>query len=274
MTAAARPSAMPFHPPARRRVHEAIAEQLRDAILNGAFASGQKLPPERELAERFEVNRTSIREAMKVLEGLGLVAVRQGDGATVQPLTEASFEVLAPMVFHGGRLDQRMLGEVMEVMMPLLFEMARLALDRRRPPQLVALRALRDVLADTGRERESRFAAARDVLVLLSDMTGNRVWQMLARRARTLLASEPLREARRRLRRDPGHIVSIIDDSLAAMDAGRPQAALAAVRRLIETMGEGATGRPVTGAEAAPGRKRKAKNTSDNHPRRGSVKGA
>ena len=71
-----------FRAPARRRLHEDVAEQLRDAILDGRFAAGRKLPPERELAQEFGVNRTSVREALKVLEGLGLVTVRQGDGAT------------------------------------------------------------------------------------------------------------------------------------------------------------------------------------------------
>ena len=91
--------------PPRRRLHEEVAEQLRDAILDGRFAAGAKLPPERELAAEFQVNRTSVREAIKVLEGLGLVSVRQGDGATVRPLVDASLDVLGPMIFHGGRVD-------------------------------------------------------------------------------------------------------------------------------------------------------------------------
>ena len=74
------PRVVPFRPPPRRRLHEEVAEQLRDAILDGRFAAGAKLPPERELAAEFRVNRTSVREAIKVLEGLGLVQVRQGDG--------------------------------------------------------------------------------------------------------------------------------------------------------------------------------------------------
>ena len=230
--------AAPFRPAQRRRIHEDIAAQLRDAIFDQRFRSGQKLPPERELAEDFQVNRTSIREAIKVLEGLGLVSVRQGDGATVQPLIDASFDTLAPMIFHGGRVDGELLGQMTEVMMPLLFEMARLAIQRRRPEQLDALRRLRAAIADEDRDREARFASARDVLVLLSDMTGNRVWQMLARRTRAFLASEPMRETRRRLRRDPGRFVPIIDSCLAAVDAGRPDAAIAALRCLISHVGD------------------------------------
>ncbi len=229
---------IPFRPARRRRIHEDVAEQLRDAILDGRFAPGHRLPPERELAVEFGVNRTSIREAIKVLEGLNLVSVRQGDGATVRPLTEASFEVLAAMIYRRDRVDLDALAELNEVMTPLLYEMARLAIDRHAPAQMDELRRLRDVIADERLEREARFAAARDVLVLLADMTGNRVWQMLARRTRALLASDPMREARRRLRRDPGHIVPMIDASLTALDAGRPADALAALHRLINVVGD------------------------------------
>ena len=236
-----------FRPPQRRRIHEDVAAQLRDAILDGRFRAGQKLPPERELAEEFGVNRTSVREAIKVLEGLGLVSVRQGDGATVQPLIDASLDILAPMIFHGGRIDAQLLVEMAEVMTPLLFEMARLAIERRRPAQLVALRRTRDLIADERRDREARHASARDLIVLLSDMTNNRVWQMLARRLRALLASEPLRETRRRLRRDPGRIVPIIDTCLAALDGGRPHEAINAVRRIITLVGDTALN-----ASAAP----------------------
>ncbi len=123
-----RPAA--FRPPARRRLHESVAEQLRDAILDGRFRAGEKLPPERELAAEFEVNRTSLREAIKVLEGLGLVRVRQGDGATVRPLTEASLSVLPFMIHHDGRTDVQAVADVTEVLMPLFFEMARLAVER------------------------------------------------------------------------------------------------------------------------------------------------
>jgi GntR family transcriptional regulator, transcriptional repressor for pyruvate dehydrogenase complex len=232
------PSVIPFRPPARRRLHEDVAEQLRDAILDGRFAAGRKLPPERELAAEFGVNRTSVREAIKVLEGLGLVSVRQGDGATVRSLVDASLDVLAPMIFHGGRVDGALLAEFGEVMMPLLLEMARLAIERRRPADLATLRRLRDVVADPERDSESRHAASRDLLVHVADMTRNRVWQMLARRVRAFLASAPLAEARRRLKRDPGRIVPIIDVCLAAIDAGRIAEAIDALQRLVRLVGD------------------------------------
>src|SRR5439155_3252596 len=162
-----------FHAPARRRLHEDVAEQLRDAILDGRFRAGTKLPPERELAVEFGVNRTSVREAIKVLEGLGLVTVRQGDGATVRPLVEASLEILGPMIFHGGRIDLALVGEMAEVMRPLLLEMGRLAIERCGPSDLAAIRRCRDVVADTTRDRADRYAAIHAPFVLLAAMTRN-----------------------------------------------------------------------------------------------------
>ncbi len=227
-----------FRPPVRRRVHESVAEQLRDAILDGRFQAGQKLPPERELAAEFEVNRTSVREAIKVLEGLGLVSVRQGDGATVQPLTEASLSILPFAIHRAGHTDRQALADVTEVLTPLFYEMARLAVERHTSAQLIALRSLRAAVADEGTEREARFEAGRQLLELISDMTGNRVWQMLARKTAAFLRSAPMRQARQDMKRDPSTVVPTIDRCLAALDRGHPEDALAALHDYMDAMGD------------------------------------
>ena len=68
-----------------RRAFEEILFQLEEAIVAGHLSAGDRLPPERELAARFEVSRTSVREALRVLEALGIVRVRRGadNGATL-----------------------------------------------------------------------------------------------------------------------------------------------------------------------------------------------
>jgi DNA-binding FadR family transcriptional regulator len=230
--------AIAFRPPERRRIHEHVAEQLRDAIFDGRFQAGDKLPPERELAEEFRVNRTSIRDAIKVLEGFGLVRVRHGDGITVRPLTDASFDALPAMIFHRDRIDVALLSELIEVMSPLLVEMGRLAIDRHLPAQLEVLRRLRDEITDQGRDREERMGAVRDVLVALSDMTGNRVWQMLARSTRRFLEARPLVEARARYARDPAQIVPSIDACLAAIESGSRADAVRELERVVRLVYE------------------------------------
>lgn len=238
-----------FKPLARRRLHEDVAEQLRDAILDGRFAPGQRLPPERELATEFQVNRTSVREAIKVLEGLGLVVVRQGDGATVQPLADASFDVLGSMIFHGGRVDVDLLREVREVVMPLLLEMGRLAVERLEPSDLHQVRVLRAQIADASLAVEARFGAVRALLVVIADLTRNRVWQMLARRVHAFLTTEPMRAARQRLGRDPGRFVAPLDACLACLDAGDRAEAIVCLQRLITLVGDPLNG---TLAESTP----------------------
>jgi GntR family transcriptional repressor for pyruvate dehydrogenase complex len=79
------PSTSFLKPVESRRAFEEILHQLEQAIVAGHIAAGDRLPPERELADRFRVSRTSVREALRVLEALGVVRVRRGadNGATL-----------------------------------------------------------------------------------------------------------------------------------------------------------------------------------------------
>jgi hypothetical protein len=115
--------------------------------------------------------------------------------------------------------------------------MGRLAIERLEPGDLAELERLRDGVADASRSRENRAAVLRDVVVLLSDMSRNRVWQMLARRMRAFLASPPLREARERLGSDPGLLVPIMDTCLEELEAGRKESAIAELQRLLSMLG-------------------------------------
>jgi DNA-binding FadR family transcriptional regulator len=83
MTAADRPLLLRAVP--QRRAFEAILEQLEEAIASGELEAGSKLPTERELAAALDVSRTSVREALRVLEALGLLGTRRGGehGATL-----------------------------------------------------------------------------------------------------------------------------------------------------------------------------------------------
>lgn len=55
-----------------------LAKRLRDMILHGQFASGELLPPERDLVAESGLSRGSVREALKILETEGLVEIRSG----------------------------------------------------------------------------------------------------------------------------------------------------------------------------------------------------
>jgi GntR family transcriptional repressor for pyruvate dehydrogenase complex len=81
---------MQFQPIKPKKVSSQIADQIRSSILAGEFAPGDKLPPERELAEMFGVSRPSVREALNMLSSAGLVMSYQGGGTVVMSLVETS----------------------------------------------------------------------------------------------------------------------------------------------------------------------------------------
>ncbi|GAB2762436.1 FadR/GntR family transcriptional regulator [Salinifilum aidingensis] len=80
---------MPFHPVEPVRAYQQIAEQIERAVINGEYEPGDRLPSERELVEQFQVGRSSVREALRVLESADLVKSRLGDprGPQVMPVS-------------------------------------------------------------------------------------------------------------------------------------------------------------------------------------------
>jgi GntR family transcriptional repressor for pyruvate dehydrogenase complex len=67
-----------FEPITVARASSAIAEQIRTAIVSGRLTAGERLSPERELAEQFGVSRVTVRDALRSLEAMGLIEVRVG----------------------------------------------------------------------------------------------------------------------------------------------------------------------------------------------------
>jgi DNA-binding FadR family transcriptional regulator len=68
--------------PFRRR--NGVAESIRDMIERRGLKAGERLPPERELTRILASSRTSVREALRTLDGLGVVEIRPGRGAYVR----------------------------------------------------------------------------------------------------------------------------------------------------------------------------------------------
>jgi DNA-binding FadR family transcriptional regulator len=129
----------PLPPLDRQRVDEQIAASIADAILDGAFPPGSALPPERDLAERLGVNRTSLRQGLARLQQMGLIEARHGSGNVVcdpQGLTHPA--VVEALV---RRLGPEFLAELLEVRAALGPLIGRLAAQRSAPEDTDALRA-------------------------------------------------------------------------------------------------------------------------------------
>src|SRR5687768_4197510 len=80
-----------------------IADTIKEFITRRQLVPGQRLPPERELCDRFGVSRTAVREAMRSLAAKGLVDVRAGGGVWVrQPSVGPAVELIGIAVQTAG----------------------------------------------------------------------------------------------------------------------------------------------------------------------------
>lgn len=219
-----------------------VAETLAQMVLT-EMAPGTSLPSEGDLATRFEVSRLTVREAVKMLAGRGLLDVGRGRRAIVKEPTGVAFSDFLTTVITN---DPKGLFDLIELRMSLEVQAATLAARRASRAGLVALetaiQGMRDAVADgkagTDPEESERRFHEHDVgfheAIALS--SGNRLISYLFEAmAAPLRRSFPLSRRGHDLR---GHTV---DDTIAAHQAildairdGNPKAAGAAMRAHLE----------------------------------------
>ena len=143
-------------------------------IADGTLHPGSKLPPERDLAKKFSVNRASVRQALKALEVMGVVRQRVGDGTYLTQ--DASATLSAPLDFL-LLVDGITFGELYEARRIFEPELAARAARRHTADEIVQLE---ETVAEMKRQFESdsiEGVAACDQRfhLLIWEMAGNRV---------------------------------------------------------------------------------------------------
>lgn len=145
------------------RIYEEIVRQVRSLISEGRLKSGDRLPPERDLAEQFRVSRTSVREALRALESRGLVEIRAGEGAFVRDISvDALVEPLALVILP----HRAAVGELFEARRLLEPSIAALAARRATGEELAEMERILDAQGGevarghTGVAQDSAFHAA------------------------------------------------------------------------------------------------------------------
>lgn len=119
-----------FTPVPRRSVADGVFAELRDAILTNRFAAGDLLPPERELATSFAVNRHAVREALQRLQIAGFVRIVHGGGTWVLDIRRSAGLDLLAHIARSGELDPLVLRDGLEMRRCIGMEAARLAATR------------------------------------------------------------------------------------------------------------------------------------------------
>jgi GntR family transcriptional repressor for pyruvate dehydrogenase complex len=126
-------------PITRSRLHEEIVTVIQKQIMNGTIPPGGKLPPEREMAETFNVNRATVREALRKLENLELVEIRHGDGLYAKNYLESgNFDLIKAALNMDESND--IISNILEARGFLVPQMAYMAAERRTTADLNELK--------------------------------------------------------------------------------------------------------------------------------------
>ncbi len=128
-----------FTPIKSTRVYEQVIEQIQSMIMQGKIKKGDKLPSERDLCEILGVSRTSVREALKALQVMGLIESKQGEGNFIREKFENSlFQPLSVMFM----LQESKPEEILELRTMLEVETAALAAKKINKEKVKELNSL------------------------------------------------------------------------------------------------------------------------------------
>ena len=131
-------------PARKRKVYEEVVRQIEELIASGALRDGDRLPPERELAQLFKVSRNSVREAVFALENRGLVVSKVGAGTFVRGAEQDLIDPLARAIEQ----QRQRLHEIFEfrlLLEPQIIGLAALHVSGEQLQELEALVAAQEV---------------------------------------------------------------------------------------------------------------------------------
>ena len=218
----------------RDSVSVEITRKLLDYLLSGHVHPGERIPPERTLAQVLGVGRSVVREALKSLTLLGLVEVRRGDGTY---LKRADTPLLLPSIEWGLVLSSRDVEDLVELREQLEMTLAELAAQRRDAETIEELRNLHSrMLAQADAKRLAETVAAFDALVAVAAQ--NIVLAGILSTVRSLLHGRMSRAGQPMLDSDALEDRSRLMDALERQDAEAARAsAERQVKRLADRLG-------------------------------------
>lgn len=160
-----------------------IAAVLRDEILRGQYRPGERLPSERDLAGRFQVNRGAVREALKQLEQLGIAATHPG-GVRVVPIEDSTLEVLGHLLNLDDLPNPILVDQLFEVIGTLIALSARTAIENADDDELEHAREIVGRIR-TSEDAVSRQAAWRELGNYFNQINKNLVLRLIGNGLKT-----------------------------------------------------------------------------------------
>ena len=177
-----------------QRLSDEVVAQIQQMLLEGKLRMGDRLPPEREMARQLRVSRSALREALSILETLGIIERRKSGGAFVRKLN--SDDVLDKIVSPSTKSDKELFEDLLEVREVLESKALEWAIERATKQDLNRIERALDMLADP-----EKSAIEADILfhLYISAATRNEILFKLTRNI-----GDMLRDIREKTLNQPG----------------------------------------------------------------------
>lgn len=130
-------------------IYKKIVAQIQDMIMKGELKRGDRLPPERQLAELLGVGRPALKQAISALEVMGIIRSRQGDGNYI---TADSVDIITPLVIQFYLNDGKM-DDILEFRYMIEVQMASLAAMKITEEQIADFQKLMDAIRENVPDR-------------------------------------------------------------------------------------------------------------------------
>jgi DNA-binding FadR family transcriptional regulator len=185
-------SGEPAWEPVRRvRTHEQVLAQIEQKILDRTLRAGEKLPSERELVTALGVSRTSVREALRALEAMGIIEAATGSGRDAGSIvTGRSTPALTNLLRLHLALAQISLADLVETRVQLERNAARSAASTRTAEDIQRLSALLTDMRASGQEYQRFNALDTEFHISIARISGNALATDLMQALRGAVESE------------------------------------------------------------------------------------
>ena len=246
-----RPIRDDLEPVRRTKVYAEVASQIHRLIAEGRLEPGDHLPPERDLAEMFGVSRTSVRDAIRVLEMRGLVEPRPGEGTIVKQIP---IDAIVSPLADALAASKDLTADLFDMRKMLEPPLARAASLRATAEDLEAMDEILTRQAERIRVGEIAIAEDNEFHYRIATAAKNRVVLRVID-----VVMDLLKDSRARSLQGPGRAGKSLNGHRRILDAIRgrdPDAAAAEMRLHIEEIEQilfSPVGRQDTDGQAARG---------------------
>lgn len=153
----------------QQKAYKGVIDYFKKKIMDGELRPGEKLPPERDIAEQLNVSRNSVREAIRIMDMTGVISSQQGSGNYITCEFQKSLAETMTMMFAMDQINYKQISQIRQALERLAFS---LAIEHASEEQIAEMEAAVKEL-DKSEDDEKNVALDKKIHFMLAQSSGN-----------------------------------------------------------------------------------------------------